>query len=134
VVVGTAVRPATVKPGQRTILYFQVRIARTWHIYGEKSSGEAIPTTLKLLPHKGIEPIGSWQYPPGKTNADGSAPHYEDAVTFQQQLRVRAGTAPGPLEVKCEIGYQACDPFHCLPPTRKEIKVVVVVTGNNETS
>jgi hypothetical protein len=123
VAVGATLRPVKVRPGQTMTLFVQARIAPTWHIYGtEDSASEAIPTTLKLEQAKGIEPVGSWTSPPGKRAAGTPASHYEGTVTFQHQLRVTAGAAPGPLEVTCEFGYQACDPFRCQLPAKLVLK------------
>jgi hypothetical protein len=52
-------------------------------------------------------------------------------VTFRQQLRVAAGAAPGPLEVTCEFGYQACDPFRCRPPAMLVLKASAEVVAKD---
>jgi hypothetical protein len=132
IVVGTALRPAKVRPGQSLTLFVQACIAPTWHISGtQDSAGEAIPTTLKLKRTEGVEPVGSWTYPPAKPAADGPASHYEGTVTFRQQLRVAADAAPGPLEVTCEFDYQACDPFRCRPPAKLVLKASAEVVAKD---
>jgi Disulphide bond corrector protein DsbC len=132
VVVGAALRPANVRPGQTLTLFVQARTAPTWHIYGtESSAGEAIPTTLRLKRAEGVEPVGSWMSPPAKPAADGPASHYEGTVTFRHQFRVAAGAAPGPLDVTCEFAYQACDPFHCRPPAKVVLKAGAEVVAQD---
>jgi hypothetical protein len=132
VVVGAALRPTKVRQGQTLTLFVQACIAPTWHIYGtEDSAGEAILTTLKLKPTQGVEPVGSWTYPRAKPATEGTTFHYQGTVTFRQQLRVAAGATPGPLEVTCEFGYQACDPFHCRPPEKLVVKASVEVVAKD---
>jgi DsbC/DsbD-like thiol-disulfide interchange protein len=132
VVVGAALRPAKVPAGGTLTLYVQARIAPTWHIYGANvtPSGNA-PTTLTLQLPRGIEPAGPWVYPEGTTPANGAGVQYGGRVTFRRHLRVADDARPGPVEVRCEFGYQACDPFSCQPPATRVVTAAAEVVAKD---
>lgn len=123
------VSPARVKAGETLDLVVRVRMAPTWHIYAAGGSGPGIPTSLRLKLPEGIEAEGVWSSPESVRGSDGQMIH-EGAVEFRCKLRVNGDAAPGPIEVTCEFGYQACDPHSCRPPTREELTGKVEVIGS----
>jgi len=95
----------------------QIKTAPRWHIYAIQGlSGTGIPTTLKLHLPSGIEAFGDWNCPPPKPGVDRQGPIYEGSVKFTRRLAISRQKVSGPINVTCELGYQACDPFSCRPP------------------
>jgi hypothetical protein len=132
VVIGAALRPAKVRAGGTLTLYVQARIAPTWHIYGPDGvrDGNAPTSLTPTLPRR-VEEVGPCVYPEGKTAANGKGSIYEGTVLIRQQLRVAAGTAPGPLDVCCGFSYQACDPFSCQPPANLFVHAIAEVVAGD---
>jgi DsbC/DsbD-like thiol-disulfide interchange protein len=123
VVAGAALRPAKIQPGGTMTIVVQVKIAPTWHIYAaDADQGTSIPTTLKLKLPKGIAAKGEWSYPQATKSRDVEGSIYEGELTFRRTLNVASDVSTGPLEVACEFGYQACDPFMCRPPAKLALK------------
>jgi hypothetical protein len=56
---------------------------------------------------------------------------YEGKLEFRRTLRVGADATPGPIEVACELGYQACDPRSCRAPAKETLitKAEIVRAG-----
>jgi hypothetical protein len=128
VVAAAELSPAKVHPGETFTLIIRVKTAPSWHIYAvEGSSGPSVPTTLKLKLPEHVVADGDWTYPEA-TRASDRQMIYEGEIAFRRALRVDASAASGPIEVACELGYQACDPFSCRLPTGLELKTQAEVT------
>ena len=113
--------PSTGHPGGSLVIVIRVKLAPAWHIYDAAgSNGPGVATTLKLSLPEGIEAEGEWSYPKSISGADHQM-IYEGAPEFRRKLRVRPDAAAGPVSVTCELGYQACDPHLCRPPTKMEL-------------
>jgi Disulphide bond corrector protein DsbC len=129
VVAQAELTPATARPGETVTFIVRVKIAPTWHIYAfERSEGAGIPTTLKWKSLDGVAAEGEWTYAEPTRDRDGQRIH-EAMVEFRHTLRVRGDTAPGPIRVSCELGYQACDPHLCRPPARVELAAPAEIIG-----
>jgi DsbC/DsbD-like thiol-disulfide interchange protein len=117
-VVATALlRPAKGSTGDTLDLVVEIRIAAGWHIYaGGALAGTAIPTSLTEKLPEGTEAAGAWQYPRATSTPDAPGEIYEGRLTFRRPLRITERARAGRIDVTCELTYQACDPFHCLPP------------------
>ncbi|MEM7312190.1 MAG: protein-disulfide reductase DsbD domain-containing protein [Planctomycetota bacterium] len=112
---GVAIEPATAPAGSLVTLGVRARIMPEWHIYAiDKPTGVNVATTLKLTLPEGLEEVGEWKAPEAHA-FDAETFGYEGDVTFRRFLRVKEG-ATGPLEVKCDIGYQTCTKTSCLAP------------------
>jgi DsbC/DsbD-like thiol-disulfide interchange protein len=112
-----ALRPAEAAGGNVVELVIEARTAPGWHIGAAGvSTGDAIPTAVEVKLPGGVEPAGAWQYPPVKPGQAGKGGTYEGRLLFRRPLTITDRAQPGPMEVQCELTYQACDPFHCLPP------------------
>ena len=122
-VVATAeLKPAMVQAGETLELVIRVKTAPTWHIYAVGgSNGPGIPTSLKVTLPKGVVVEGEWACPEPIKGTDGQMIH-EGSFEFRHRLRVDADAKRGPMEVACELGYEACDPSACRPPARITLK------------
>jgi DsbC/DsbD-like thiol-disulfide interchange protein len=117
VVAQAALRPAVARNGSKVDLVIEARIAPGWHIYAaDGPTRSAIATTLAWKLPEGVEPAGEWQYPKTARGAEEQAEIYEGNMRFRRPLRITERAKPGPLEIRCELTYQACDAFHCRPP------------------
>jgi len=121
-VVATAeLTPAMGHPGQSSVITIRVKLAPDWHIYAaEGSNGSGIHTTLELRLPDAIEADGEWSYPKPIPGSDGQM-IYQGALEFRRKVRVKPDAAAGPISVTCELGYQACNPVSCQPPTKLEL-------------
>jgi hypothetical protein len=110
-------RPAAGKVGDIVELVVEARTATRWHIYAAgESTGGTIPTSLEVRLPSGVEATGAWQYPQTKPGQEGQGGIYEGRLTFRRLLKITENAQPGPMEVHCDLTYQACDPFRCRPP------------------
>jgi DsbC/DsbD-like thiol-disulfide interchange protein len=124
VVAGAAVAQPKMNAGGTFILVVKARTAPNWHIYAaDIPSGSSIPTTLKLKLPKGIAPKGEWTYPKPTQIPGTEGWIYEGDMTFHRVLKLSPDVAAGPIEIGCEFGYQACDPFSCRPPAKIDLQV-----------
>jgi len=128
VVAETECSPTRVRAGDCLTLVVRVRTAPSWHITAVKGSkGPEVATSLSLTLPPSVEPDGDWSYPEPLPGANGHL-SYAGTVEFRRRLRVNKRTEAGPIAVTCTLGYQACDPFSCRPPTEMvlEVKAEVV--------
>ncbi len=121
VIWSAAVVPATAVAGAEVVVEIRARMAAGWTIHPvDASPGPASPTTLNLELPPGVEAVGDWELPPTRRPLDkpGSGAVYEGEVTFRQTLRVDKAAAAGALEIRCEVGFQACDAEMCRRPEK----------------
>ena len=118
-----AVTPAEVRPGETVTFVIRAKTAADWHIYTvDQPSGVAIQTTLDMNLPEGVTDEGEWTIPVAEPyKADEPTFVYHGDFLFHRKLRIADDAAPGPLEVKCDFGYQACTSEMCLPPTTTEL-------------
>jgi DsbC/DsbD-like thiol-disulfide interchange protein len=122
-VAGAALSAPKVRAGETVTLVVRAKLAPTWHIYAaDETSGGNIPTTLKLNLPDGVEAVGDWSYPAATRTKDVEGAIYEGDLTFRRKLRIAGDAAPGSIQVTCELGYQACDPFSCRAPDKLSLK------------
>jgi len=117
VVAQATLRPAAGRNGSNVDLVIEVQIAPGWHIYAaEGPTGSGIPTSLKWKLPDSVEAAGEWKYPKPGRGAGEQAEIYEGHLRFRRPLRITERAKPGPLEIRGELTYQACDAFRCRPP------------------
>jgi hypothetical protein len=134
VVARAELSPTALHPGHEATLVVRVETAPSWHIYAvEGSNGPGIATTLKLRLPRGVEAEGEWSCPNAIRASDGQMA-YEGKLEFRRKLRVGADAASGPIEVACDLGYQACDPRSCRAPAREELIAKAEVVRGTSTS
>jgi Disulphide bond corrector protein DsbC len=122
--------PSKVRLGETLTLVVRVETAPAWHIYdAQGTGGPGVPTTLKLKLPEGVEAEGDWTYPKPRRGSDGQM-IYEGKLEFRHELRVGSDAGRGPIQVMCEIGYQACDLLSCRPPTTVTLEAEAEVIDN----
>jgi S1-C subfamily serine protease len=110
--------PARVRSGDKLDVVVRVKIAPAFHIYAFGSSkGPGVPTTLRLTLPKGFEDSTDWACPGPIRDPDGQMA-YEGTIEFRRQIRVGTEVAPGRIDVRCEVQYQACNRFSCQLPAK----------------
>ena len=57
-----------------------------------------------------------WQYPKTSRGTEEQTEIYEGRLQFRRPLRITEWAKPGPLEIRGELTYQACNAFQCRPP------------------
>jgi DsbC/DsbD-like thiol-disulfide interchange protein len=130
-VAAAGLRPALVRAGETIELVIEARTAPTWHIYAaDGPAGVGMPTTLTLKLPTGVEPAGEWSYPEASPAREGESSIYEGGLVFRRALRLTGHMKPGPLAVSCDVRYQACDPFHCRPPTTLALAATAEVVAS----
>jgi DsbC/DsbD-like thiol-disulfide interchange protein len=121
-VANAALRPAAASVGEVVELVVEARTAPGWHIYAPGCPPEgAAPTSLEVKLPEGVEPAGEWQYPRAEPGPGGQGRTYAGRLTFRRLLKITDKARPAPIEVQCELTYQACDPFRCLPPETRTL-------------
>ena len=124
-----SLEPAAAAPGSKVLARLEGRIDPGWHVYSMTSAG-AIPTTIKVAPHAGIEKVRIFQAPPKKTfdpNFKLDTETYEGSAVFLLELQLKPGAAPGPSEVSAEVRYQTCNDKECIPPRRKTVSAALTI-------
>jgi thiol:disulfide interchange protein DsbD len=128
-----------VAAGNPTAVAVTVQIAEPYHINPDPArSGPAwfeaqYPTTLKLIdPPAGVQ-AGPVQYPEPHdyevAYADQTIQVYDGTVVLYLPLLLDADVPAGPMELKLELEYQACDPQVCLIPDVIELTATVEVAA-----
>jgi hypothetical protein len=115
------ISPAKVRAGEALELIVRVKLAPTWHIYAVGGSrGPGVPTTSIVTLPNGVEADSEWTCPQPVRDTGGQM-IYQGTQKFRRRLRAAQGVLLGPIDLKCEFGYQACDPFSCRLPTKVDL-------------
>lgn len=132
-VAAAALRPSKISAPGTLTLVIRAKTAPGWHIYpADRPAGTSQPTRLELDLPPGVEPAGDWIYPEAIASevvSDGQLA-YEGEFSFQRRLKVGKEAPPGEFRVRCEIHYQACDPFSCRPPETLTVEAAAGVVQN----
>lgn len=120
--------PESIVAGEEFEVNVTFDIEDLWHIYAPTGNNEAqgmIETKVTLLLPEGIKTQGELQVP---------SPHNLDTyevltgkVKLTQKLQAIDNLEVGEYTIKGRVRYQACNHEHCLPPTTKDIRAVLVV-------
>ena len=122
----------TVRAGESFEVLVRVRIAAGHHIYSSNTlGGPFTPTTLDLILPADLEPVGKWGAPRPTTTKTGER-IYSDSILFRRSLKVRLNTPPGPLSIKGELRYQACNEELCWPPGKIGVSTSVAVVSKTK--
>jgi uncharacterized protein YyaL (SSP411 family) len=120
--------PALVKAGSVVRLPVTLTIRENFHIYANPAGSDDVrPTVLGLRPTDSAE-LGPVHYPAAAVKvlaASGAAKVsvYEKTVTIEADVKIAATAPAGPLELRLQLRYQACDDRACLAPMTLDIPV-----------
>jgi DsbC/DsbD-like thiol-disulfide interchange protein len=122
---------STLHGGESFTVTVDVQIASGWHIYAvDRPTGLSVPTKIKLQLPARLESVGDWKAPePALDDSSAGEPAfvYHDAAVFQQTLRVKPGTAAGPIVIPAEFRYQVCDRFSCRAPATLKLQTSIQI-------
>ncbi len=119
------------EPGSTARIAAVVTIEPHWHVNSNQPSDENfIATTWQVKPPEGWpEPVMT--YPPGKLLTfsfwDQPLSVYEGEIRILAELQIPADTPPGPIQLRTQLGYQACDDESCLPPIDVDKEVTLTI-------
>lgn len=120
-------------PGEAVDILVIVRVAPGWHISALDNYGSVSePTTLELELPPELKTDGKWSAPEPELDSSSAGPAsriYRGAVTFQRRIRASLDAAAGKHEIRCRIGYQACDRFSCHAFTTLNVRQSVVISA-----
>lgn len=132
-----SVKPAKVKPGDKLTFSVEAKLEPGWHIYKyDKVPFGTGPrnTTFDLFDTGGLETKGGWKASkepfskPEPAFANQVLEFFEDEVTWSITLVVPKDAKPGKRAIRCQAGYQICDPNSCKIPgqwTLPDVEVTV---------
>lgn len=131
---GAALSSSSVKPGEHVAIVVKINLAPTWHIYAvegtpfekEPELGTA-PTALNLSLPPGVEALGQWQTPGVIHDKEFGGGYYEGELLFHRILRLGDQVPDGPIKIKCDLIYQACNDNTCLPKKQTALTAAVSV-------
>jgi hypothetical protein len=107
--------PAEVKPGDTFQVLVRVRIAKGHHIYAAVPKSKAFTgTSISLRLPPGVEAISDWSEPAAVRAQDGELV-YTNSILYGRSFKL-SPTAVGPVWLKGEVHYQACNDQLCWPP------------------
>jgi DsbC/DsbD-like thiol-disulfide interchange protein len=126
-----APRAAKPVPGGLVTVQVLLEIEPGWHIYANPAGDEsARPTVVGFEPKTPVTVLGV-DYPPGTPTQFGGpdtlALTYEPKVTVPVRLQLKEEVAPGVLELKMQVKFQACNDSSCLPPATLTLPVKLTV-------
>lgn len=107
---------------EQCAILIQAKLLEQWHIYAFVGADSPfIITEIKVPEVNGLNPIGEWEKPGVKQYPDNVFV-YEGNLAFVHYFKVDKELLK---EQEIEVGlyYQTCDPYQCLPPRDKLVKV-----------
>jgi uncharacterized protein len=120
-----------VRRGGEFDLLIDVQIAAGWHIYAmDRRAGAAVPTKIHLQLPKGLESTEKWTSPePMLSPMHQGEPVfvYDRNETFGCVVHILPDATLTNLPVRCNLVYQACDQFSCLPPAEITLETKIHV-------
>ena len=126
------VSPVSVAAGSSARIEFTFRVNPGLHINSARPNSDLqIPTALKLSPPAGVA-VAKLTYPPGQDLTLAFAPDiklsvYSGQFAVKGTVSAQRTAAPGPVTVRGELYYQACDDRECYPPRSLPIEFQVQV-------
>jgi thiol:disulfide interchange protein DsbD len=125
--------------GQAFQVAVVLELTAPWHVNANPpSSPEFIPTQVTFASVPGIT-LGAPRYPAGKTETvswnDTPVALYSGKVVILADAKV-AGDSRGPVTIKGQVRYQACDDHVCFAPKMEtfELPVEIVAAGTATTA
>lgn len=127
-----------IHPGTLFTVAVQVKVKEGWHVNAHEGLPQYfIPAELTMGDPAPVELTSAPRYPAGEKKALGGSseafPVYEGTVVLYADLKLKAGTTPGPSSIPLQLRAQACNNQVCLAPGVVTVKIPIVVAKENET-
>ncbi len=112
-----SLEPQRANAGDTIEVFVSLHTAPLWEIGALDAEPPSAATQLTLQLPDGVQAQGDWLAPsPGPSSMPGGHAAYSGEVVFTRQLLVDNAAVGGDHEIRCSIGYQACDGIKCLQP------------------
>jgi thiol:disulfide interchange protein DsbD len=115
--------PAAAPPASTVTATLEVTLEEGWYLYSPTTPpGGPNPTRIEVEPAPGLAAYRVYQNKPVvkfDPNFNLDTEVFSGQTAFLIELVLAKEAAPGPLEVRARVRYQACTEKLCLPPVRK---------------
>jgi hypothetical protein len=109
------------------VVLIRATIDAGWHVYSQHvKDGGPVKTTVKFDPSKAYTLVGVTQEPKPITRLEKTfgmeVSYFANSVIFQQKVKL---TGKGPVTVKGNLEFMACNDEKCLPPDEVTFSIPV---------
>jgi DsbC/DsbD-like thiol-disulfide interchange protein len=109
------------------VVFLKATIDPGWHVYSQNvKDGGPVKTTIKFDPSKAYTLMGTPQEPKPVTRMEKTfnmeVSYFANSVIFQQKVKL---TGKGPVTVKGNLEFMACNDEKCLPPDEVAFSIPV---------
>ena len=123
-----------VAPGDTLKIAVRFEIDEGWHINSSSPPAHYLPATAVILEENRAAVVESMRYPEGDEVkfpfSDTPLSVYSGEVWVKGTLAVARSAPAGPLELRFEVHWQACDNEKCLEPARGILMLPVEITAD----
>lgn len=109
------------------VVFLKATIDPGWHVYSQNvKDGGPVKTTIKFDPSKAYTLVGTPQEPKPISKLEKTfnmeVSYFANSVIFQQKVKL---TGKGPVTVKGNLEFMACNDEKCLPPDEVAFSIPV---------
>ena len=129
-----AVAPDLIAPGGSGVVVLRIATAPMWHVYPPRSDLPPMyaPLSPTLTLPSGISLEGNWHWPQSHVDPTTHVHVLKGEFELRRLVHVEEDIQPGTFEIICDLGYQACDPTMCLPPTSRKLIALIEIVGEED--
>lgn len=130
------VEPGPVAAGGEVVAKLTAKIEPGYHLYSATTQG-ANPTTVVLEENPAVAGVRLFQAMPHRKfdpNFKVDTETFDDQAVFLLAVKVKPGTAVGPLPLTAKVRYQACTSTMCLLPKKKTASATVAIAAGGSTA
>jgi len=109
------------KAGATVPLHLTAKIEPGWHLYSLTIPKNLLPTKISLMDNSALESYTVYQPPPVRTmdpNFKVEVETYANQAEFWIPATLKSD-ADGPVDLRAQVRYRACDDKQCLNPRTK---------------
>jgi DsbC/DsbD-like thiol-disulfide interchange protein len=113
-VLGARPEKVEIRPGESVRVFFELEPPPRWHLY--PAARKPLLGKQTTFQFEGVEVAGPITEPRPRFRREGAleSDFHEGKVTIAVPVRLPAGAAPGPRDLKGQVTYQICDWNLCL--------------------
>ncbi|QKG55521.1 sugar transporter [Hymenobacter sp. BRD128] len=109
------------------VVFLKATIDAGWHVYSQTvKDGGPVKTTIKFTPSQAYTLVGLPQEPKPIAKFEKAfnmqVSYFTSSVIFQQKVKL---TGKGPVTVKGNLEFMACNDEKCLPPDEVAFSIPV---------